>query len=202
MNKLPPLAAPLLGASLLLTTLSPSPADATIMLRLELTDLVGRADAIFVGVPVSSRSRWVGGGRQIVTDTTFRVVEAVRGARVGRRVVVRRLGGSVGGVGMWVSGTPRFRSGARVLLFTEQRAGHRFVVGMRQGAFHVHRQPDGRAMVRVDLGGLALAERRRDRSLRMLKRAGPAPRALSQFIGEIRQTIARCARERDLCRAR
>ena len=71
----------LLLAVVIGSSLAASPARATVLLQLELTDLVGRADQVFLGQAVASTSRWTAAGKQIVTDTIFEVRQSLRGAR-------------------------------------------------------------------------------------------------------------------------
>jgi hypothetical protein len=194
---------PALLLSVALVGLAPGTARGTIILKLELPDLVGRADQIFVGKVVRVESRWGENRRQIVTDTTFRVERGVRGVAGGREVVVRHLGGVVGGIGMKISGTPSFGLGQTALVFTDRRGGHRYVTGMSQGAYPVSRDAAGRATVRPDLSELALARRSPRGELEVIKeRTTAAPRLLESFLREIEATIARCEREKSRCQPR
>jgi hypothetical protein len=176
----------------------PGPAGATVMLKLDLPQMVGGSDVIFVGKAIKTHSRWTKDRRHIVTDTTFKVEQGIRGVAPGKAVVVRRLGGTVDGVGMRVSGTPQFKKNDQVLLFTEKRGGHRYVVGMKQGVFRIHRESSGRLMVRTHLAGLELAKRTSS-GLTFLGHDTPKPRALSEFISDIRKTISLCAKEQSRC---
>jgi len=191
-------AARILGPLVLLA--ASLPAWATIVLEIDLFQLVGRSDLIFVAEATGSRSHWGEDGRHIVTDTTFTLSRPIKG-NPGGQVIVRNLGGVVGGMGMRVSGMPSFASGEEVLLFTEMRQGQRYVVGLEQGVYRLSRDGAGRATVQPRLGGLTLARRTPEQRLQLLRgRRPPAPRALEQFVAEIRQAIARCTREPDRCR--
>ena len=177
----------------LATLLSPAPAGATIIVKLKLPDLVQRAQAVFVGQAVKTDMHWTADRKHIVTDTTFNVRQPLRGGtRAGGRITIRTLGGVVDGIGMRVSGSPVFRKGDEVLLFTEQRGGHRYVVGMTQGAYRISRDARGRAMVRVNLGGVSLA-RRTPSGLRLTRGhdvKGPRQHDLTVFITRIKQEMA------------
>jgi hypothetical protein len=192
---------PHLLLSIALVALAPRGARATVMLKLELRDLVGRADVIFVGKATRVESRWSEDRRHIVTDTTFLVERGVRGALPGATVTVRHLGGSVGGIGMLIAGTPSFRVGEQALLFTDLRAGRRYVTGMSQGAYLVARDAGGRALVRNDLSKLALARRGADGRLEMLRHPPTSAEPLEAFLLRVQQTIAVCAKERDRCQS-
>lgn len=183
--------ASLMCAMALLPGLSPE-ARATVILKLDLKQLVDRAETVVLGRAVSSTSLW-GPKNRIYSDTTFKVEQDLRSGGAGHTVVVRSLGGSLDGVGMRVSGSPRFHKGDRVLLFLERRGGRRFVVGMKQGAFHVGRNSYGKDVVRPDCTGLILAQKT-PAGLRLQHpphRQGRRARLLSLFIAEVRELIQR-----------
>jgi hypothetical protein len=186
--------------SIALLTLSSHDARATIMVKMDLPQLCGRSDVIFVGRAEKGRSHWTPDRRHIVTDTTFVVEEGIKGGGP-KTITIRHLGGSVGGIGMRVSGMPVFHEGDRVLLFTELRRGHRYVVGMKQGIFRVEKNAAGQRVVHANLDGLTLAERSPQGRLRMLgpQEVASGPRLLGDFIKHIRQTISLCAKETKRC---
>lgn len=174
-------------------------AQASIILNLELPQLIGRADKIFLGRAISQNSHWTDDKRRIVTDVSFQVEKAIRGVKVGEVIVVRSQGGSVGGVGMLVAGSPTFEHEERAVLFTENRGGDRFIIGMQQGAFRIFRHTDGKEMVQAKLTGLDLATRTGEglKTDPALKRR--APEELKLFIKRVEQTIALCAKEKSKC---
>jgi hypothetical protein len=178
----------------------PAPARATVMVRLELKQLVGMADAIFVGRALHSRSFWTRDNR-IVTETTFRVEQGVHGVASGQTLTVRSLGGTVDGIGMYVPGAPRFSPGVQVVLFVgKPEAGKaHFVVGMRQGVFPVRAGRDGQAQVHVELGGLELV-RPTPSGLRPLEPLSRQPRPLAEFVTRLGQLVKLCGQQRELCR--
>ena len=182
--------------ALLALLVLPATARATVMLALDLPHLVGRSDAIFVGKVVETRSRWTEDGRRIVTDATLEVRQRIRGAAAGKRVVVRSLGGTVDGIGMRVAGAVALAKDEEVLLFTERRGGHRFVVGMRQGMFRLARDARGQARLQRSLQGLELID--------PAKQQAPAAKlstaSLSRFVEQIQQTISLCRRKPASCR--
>jgi hypothetical protein len=190
--------------SIVLVALVPSEAPATIMVKMDLPKLVGRSDVIFVGRAIRSHSHWTKDRRHIVTDTTFQVEKSVKGKQP-KTITIRHLGGSVGGIGMRVSGMPVFRKGDVALLFTELRRSHRYVVGMKQGIFRIEKNTAGRRVVRTDLQGLTLAERSPKGRLQVLGPNNGAttakPRLLGDFIQQIQKTVTLCAKESKRCLA-
>ncbi len=193
---------PITSLLLLPALMASSRAGATVMLKMDLPQLVGRADVIFVGKVIRLESRWSEDRRHIVTDTTFQVVQNVRGAVASRPVVVRSLGGVVDGIGMRVAGSPQFRVGQEALLFTDLRKGHRYVTGMMQGVYLVSRDKTGRAEVGGSSAGVSLARRTERGGLQMVREPAAGPEPLEGFVARIHQTIATCARERSRCQDR
>ena len=175
------------------------PANATVILKMELPELVGRSDVIFVGKVAKIQSHWNEGRRHIVTDTTFEVEQLVKGKVKLTQVVVRNLGGTVDGLGMWVSGSPTFKLGERAVIFTDQREKHRYVTGMQQGVYRISLDAATKLpRVRARTNGLALAKRK-GASLELLRPAPVEPRPLKDFIGDIKQLISICAEDQSRC---
>jgi hypothetical protein len=175
------------------------PVGATIILKVKWAQLVWTSDIIFVGKATKSTSRWTANGRQIVTDTTFNVEEGIRGTAKGKKITIRNLGGSVDGIGMKVIGSPHFRTGERMVLFTEKRGENRYVLGMQQGVYGINRDPSGRDLVRARLEGLTLVEKSRAGLKPLMSSSEPSSLSLKSFIQQIQQTIKDCERESSHC---
>lgn len=182
--------AALLAAALLVGPLRP--AHATVVLSLDVHQLVGRADRIFVGKVLSTRSYWTADRRHIVTDATVEVQQDVRGTRTGDRIVVRRLGGTVNGIGMRVAGTAVLRKDDHVLLFTQLRQGVRYTVGMQQGLFRVLQDVKSNQLkLSRPLDGLTLATRTPS-GLQLEVPPAPLPQTLPVMIDQLRKVIREC----------
>lgn len=159
-------------------------AHASVLVPLDTRALVDRAERIVVGVVEGQTARWLDESRTtIVTDVRVRVQRAMLGAQPGEVITVRRLGGSVDGVGMRVHGEASFSQGEEVLLFTERRGASSFAVGMAQGKLHVAVE-DGRRVVRPDLAGAELL----GQGLTAAAAAGPRP--LEDVLREIQSLVA------------
>lgn len=134
----------------------PRSAGASILQTLDTPELVRRAEHILVGTVEGQRSHWADESHSaIVTDVNIRVTTALRGARAGDVVTVRRLGGTVDGIGMRVFGEASYAAGEEVLLFAERRGEALYAVGMTQGKLHVNRDGVTKS-VSVDLQGAEL----------------------------------------------
>ena len=164
------------------------PAHASITRALDLAALVQRADRVVVGTVERADAHWDAYGR-IVTDATVRIEESVKGP-ASDVLTVRCLGGNVGDVGMRVEGEATLDVGGRFVLFTTERAGHRRVVGMSQGAMRVQRDqgrdlvyPGGAGLLVVDESGGIVAPGQ-------TAGAPTGPKLLADLVAEIRTLAA------------
>jgi hypothetical protein len=126
-------AIPLTLCLILLTT---TQIHATTVQRLELHDLVQKAQTIVVGRVTSSRTYWSTGKKFILTDYTIEVDESIKGRGM-RTIAVTTVGGRIGDVELHVSGMPAFQKGENAVLFIEQSGAFQTVVGLGQGKFTV-----------------------------------------------------------------
>jgi hypothetical protein len=152
--------------------------------------LVNDAELIFQGTVTASRSLWIGAGaeRCIVTDVTFRIEDAIKGAP-GKSYTIQMLGGTVDGETIEVNDAPKFKVGDRDILFVEHN-GNQFVplVGIMHGRFHLQTDSRGRETVTKE-GGAPLAhveQLGRDEASAV---TGPAL-STADFKSAIRQKIA------------
>jgi hypothetical protein len=156
-------------------------AHATVMVPLDTKALTARADRIVLGTVESQVARWTDDHQAIYTDVTVRVTRAYKGAvKQGERVVVRREGGVVDGLGMRVFGAAEFTVGEEIVVFLEMRGGAAYTVGMTQGKLRVSAGSDGVKHVAAALGDVAFV--RSDAA----KQALQSPRRLDDFEREIR----------------
>jgi hypothetical protein len=79
-------------------------------------------------------------------------------AQTGSELVVRRIGGVIGDVGMRVEGEPQFSTGDRRLLFLRDQGRYCRPVGMSQGVLPL-RSENGQTWVESGTTGLALVRR-------------------------------------------
>ena len=124
------------------------PALATTYDPVTFTELVARADVIFVGevvdvrpYPVSTRD-----GAIIKTRVVFRVQDPVAGTASALEVF-DFFGGEYGGIGMAIAEMPRFAVGDRRVVFARRERSINPIVGFTQGLFQVQR--DSRGIDRV-----------------------------------------------------
>src|SRR5687768_10912994 len=97
----------LIGIALMVTMLA-VPAFATTVVKLDLEQLVRRADLIVQGQVQSVYCQWDEARRLVFTYISILVDEPFKGER-GRFVQIRQVGGTVGTIQMSVAGVPQFR---------------------------------------------------------------------------------------------
>jgi hypothetical protein len=129
-------------------------APATTLVQMDLEQLTRAADVVARVRVLSSESRWEGG--EIWTFTRVEVGETLKGGAP-REIVIRLIGGEVGGLASIVEGVPRFRAGEEAYLFLEPtRPGEMTVTSWVQGTFRVVRDAEGREAVTQDTGGMLM----------------------------------------------
>jgi len=176
----------LLGVGLALVSV-----QATTVIPPTFDQLVTDAELIFEGAVIETRSEWTGAGaeRHIMTQVTFQIEDAIKGAP-GKSYTIQMLGGTVDGETMEVSDTPRFKIGDRDILFVEHN-GTQFVplVGIMHGRFHVQTDAAGHDVVAKDNGAF-LADAAKLGQDENAAVTGPALSA-ADFKSAIRQKLAR-----------
>ena len=112
------------------------PLSATVVQRLNLDDLVTRADSIVIGRVVDSRSSWTKDGKLILTYTTLAVQEGLKGTP-SSTITVTTIGGQIGKTILHVSGMPSFERNETAVIFLERSGGYSTVLGLSQGKFSI-----------------------------------------------------------------
>jgi hypothetical protein len=144
----------------------PSLARATVAAPLSFSELAREAEVVVHAEVLMSESLWDVDKRNIYTHTRVRVLRWLKGAGSEKEILVRQLGGAVGGLVMTLPGNASLRVGEEVVLFLTRDSLHHFVVGLSQGKFSVAVDASGRKVLSRDLSGIAFA--RRDRTGRMV----------------------------------
>src|SRR2546423_12326316 len=98
----------LIGTGLVVAVLA-ALAFATTVTKLNLEQLVQRADLIVQGEVQSIYTQWDDERHLVFTYISIRVDEPLKGERRGR-VLIRQVGGIVGTIQMSIAGVPQFKS--------------------------------------------------------------------------------------------
>jgi len=100
-----------------------SAASASVVLKLDVSDMTRMSHAVVVGQVIDTRSEWNPGHEYIQTLTRIRVETAAKCAcETGRVITVRELGGSVGDYNQEMIGAATYAPGEKVLVFLERAA--------------------------------------------------------------------------------
>ena len=125
-----------IGITLMAAILA-APAFATTVARLDMEQLVQRADVIVQGHVQSVYSQWDEARRLVFTYISIRVDEPLKGERR-QSVLIRQVGGTVGTIQMSIAGVPQFKSGEMAIVFLKRQGDSTFqVVGMNQGLYEI-----------------------------------------------------------------
>jgi len=88
--------------------------------KIGLKELTANADAIVIGTIVESSSQWNDEHTRITTSLSLAAEENLKGAAGQDKVVFTVPGGEAGGIREWVSDTPSFNKGEKVVLFLKK----------------------------------------------------------------------------------
>jgi hypothetical protein len=132
------------------------PATASTFRPIPLSRLLQKSPVVVVATPVSHNAHWavIGSTRRVVTDSTLEVAWSLRGEDcAGKDIVVRTLGGTVGGVGQIVYGEARLTLGqSSVLFLVPGQDGVYSVMGMAQGQYPLEPADAGDWTLKPSLG--------------------------------------------------
>ncbi len=147
-------------AALLLAGLLAPAAQATLVPRMTLEEIVDASQSVVHGTVLRTWAEWDSGRKFIWTHYEIRVADALRGGP-SATIVVSEPGGTVGETAMQIVGTPHYDVGEEVVLFAVRTPiGYLRTCGWGQGKFKVSR-PEGssQALVRSAAAGVELVER-------------------------------------------
>lgn len=176
-----------IGTVLLSALFASAPADASILVALDLQELAAESDRVAVGRVVLVEPIRLGSG-MIRTRCRILVEQELQGFD-DREIVVETLGGQIGRLGMRVEGAASLALGDRVVVFVKGDGTAVFrPVGMAQGVMRIERE--GRRDVVTPSGVGALLVRSNERGV-MVKSAGPLaePEPLDRFLSRVREII-------------
>lgn len=135
--------------------LTAPPAKATTVVMLSDTDLIVNSRLILTGTVISTTSAWDDTGSTVWTYVEVLTERMLKGELTESTIVLKQLGGTVGGSGVRVFGQPGFTAGERVLLYLNAGAdgtlhsAHNFM-----GKFSVVQSPsDGKEFVERSVDG-------------------------------------------------
>jgi hypothetical protein len=169
--------------------LAPRAAHAAVVVPLTREALVRQSDLVVRCTVVARKSAWNTQRSQILTWTTLRVDEYVKGAGPGA-LTLRQFGGEVDGIVTEVPGDAHVLPGERAVLFLRRGDGVVFLTALAQAAYLVKEQ-GGIAYAERDLSGLSFARWEGD----AMKTAAPA-REAREPLDELVRSVRSFARGR------
>lgn len=130
-------------------------AHATVVLPLYLDEIIDKAAVAFEGTAIESHSEREFATGLVVTFTTFRVDDVLKG-QVGSLHTIKQVGGTIAAEGpkVRILGMPSYRVGQKYVMFLTgiSQAGFSSPIGLQQGRFVV--DDDGGASNGRDFGEL------------------------------------------------
>ena len=130
----------ILAIVILIACSAPAPSDtskltsSSIIVKLNIEELVAQSDWIVIGVVTEKKSLWDTQHSQIHTLVILAVEEWVKGKPKGNEIIIKIPGGQVGEVSQRVGSAPSFRIDEEVLVFLQSQDGDTIrVVGDQQG---------------------------------------------------------------------
>ena len=128
---------PLVLIFLFLWIINESPAQ---VLHLSVDKMTQKSEIIVTGKVVDKVCEWNQEKDKILTRVTVQVDQIHKGKGLAESLVVTHLGGEIGEVGEYYSGTPRFNEDEEVFLFLRKDGkGSLRVVGSNQGKYTITR---------------------------------------------------------------
>jgi hypothetical protein len=144
-----------LAGALSPAVLAPREAHAAVVVPLSREALVRQSDVVVRCAAVARKSAWNAQHTQILTWTTLRVDEYLKGSGP-TELTLRQLGGEVEGVTTEIPGDAHVGPGERAVLFLRRGDGVVFLTALAQAAYLVT-EKGGTSFASRDLSGLSFA---------------------------------------------
>jgi hypothetical protein len=162
---------------------TPIAAEATIARAVKFDEKVDKAASIVVGQVVAQQSAWDANRERILTYSTFRVEQTLKGFPA-QEITIVTPGGTVGDVAQDYVGVPRFNTGGEHLVFVRNTKVGPTVLFFDQGAYRVEKNSRGERMVTPAVTSAVLVDSQRGAAV-----APEGPRSLREFETRIRDSV-------------
>jgi hypothetical protein len=170
----------------LFAAIAPGMARAAVVVPLTREALVRQSDTIVRCTVVARKSGWNAQRTQIVTWTTLRIEEYLKGSGPAE-LTLRQLGGEVDGLVTEVPGDAHLLPGERAVLFLRRGDGVVFLTALAQAAYLVT-EKEGGAFVERDLSGLSFA-RWEGGAMKTVEAAREAREPLAELVRSVRSLV-------------
>jgi hypothetical protein len=165
--------------------LAPVTAEATIFRAVELDQKVENASTIIVGKLLSQQSRWDAGRRNILTYSTFRIDQTLKG-QPAQEITIVTPGGTVDNIAQEIIGVPQFKEGEEHVLFVRNTSAGPTVAYLEQGDYRVEKNDRGERVAVPAVSAEVLVDTGRGTAVNV-----EAPRAMREFEGKVRDLVRR-----------
>ncbi|HEU4886781.1 MAG TPA: hypothetical protein VFV49_02770 [Thermoanaerobaculia bacterium] len=165
--------------------LTPVAAEATIARAVKFDEKVEKAAAIVVGRVVAQQSSWDASRQRILTYSTFRVEQTLKGLPT-QEITIVTPGGIVGDVAQDFVGVPRFSTGSDHVVFVRNTNAGPTVLFFDQGAYRVETDSRGDRVVSPLVTSAVLVDSQRGAAV-----APESPRLLRDFQNNVRESVRR-----------
>jgi len=165
-----------------IATFIPLQAGATISRAMSFDDKVDNAAAIILGKCVRTTSQWDANKKWILTYSTFRIEETMKGQPAQEMTIVTP-GGVVGGIHQETVGVPKFSTGGDHVVFVRNTSAGPTVLYFEQGAYEVE-NVRGERMVKPAVSAAVLVDTQRGIAV-----APEEARTLRAFESRVRERI-------------
>jgi hypothetical protein len=164
---------------------TPVAAEATIARAVKFDEKVDRAAAIVVGKVVAQQSAWDANRERILTYSTFRVEQTLKG-HPSQEITIVTPGGTVGDIAQDYIGVPRFNTGGEHVVFVKNTKAGPTVLFFEQGAYRVEKDSRGDRIVTPLVSNAVLVDSQRGAAV-----APESPRLFRDFEGSVRESMRR-----------
>ena len=153
-----------------------SPAFATQVVPISLKDISARSEVVVHGVVTDQEVRWSDDKARILTLTTLRVLETLKGGTLGPEVVIYQVGGALDGVVFRIPGAVKLQKGEEIVFFGTPYKDMLVSFGMGLGKYKVDRAL-GKVLVRPEFGDVAFVKK--DSRGQLQNAPAPAPKGVT-----------------------
>jgi hypothetical protein len=182
-----------LSATAVLALLPASPADAAVVPRLDLADLVTSSEVIVQARVTRQWCAWDQQHRFIWTHYSLQISDVLKG-KPPLTMTLSEPGGTLGGRGMLVAGVTRYAAQEEVVVFLHRTPiGYWRPYGWGQGKYTVRQSAGGAKQIYTNVGGMALLDRRTAGGQQRVTTVSPLRRLDGMALSEFKQLVRAAA---------
>ena len=162
----------------------PTSVFATQVLRTSVEQMTQRSDVILHAHVVGQRVEWNAEKNRILTLTTLKIIQPLKG-KIGKSIVVYQVGGTLDGVTYKIPGAIKLAKGEEVVFFGVRFRDMIASYGMGLGKFVVSRRGKS-ATVLPHYGDIEFVTRRADGRIENDTQGPDSPQSLGAFLNRVK----------------